>query len=74
MMASQVARQFCRLREVHRLVYGRRAGSKNGGETGRKPTAGARAGSQSLMNHLGLNHSILKGIVDTLTASRLYTP
>ena len=77
MMARQVevARQFCRLREVHSLVYGRRAGSKNGGETGRKPTAGTRAGSQSrLMNHLGLNHSILKGIVDTLTASRLYTP
>ncbi len=24
MMARQVARQFCRLREVHSLVYGRR--------------------------------------------------
>ena len=30
MMVRQVARQFCRLREVHSLVYGRRAGSKNG--------------------------------------------
>ena len=30
MMARQVARRFCRLREVHSLVYERRAGSKNG--------------------------------------------
>ena len=39
MMARQVARQFCRqffrLREVHSLVYGRRAS----GENGRKLTA-----------------------------------
>ncbi|WP_025041606.1 hypothetical protein [Nitrosospira briensis] len=54
MMARQVARQFCRLREVHSLVYGRRAGSKNGGENGRKLTASTRVGSQSrLMNYLG---------------------
>ena len=50
MMARQVARQFCRLREVHSLVYGRRAG----GENGRKLTASTRVGSQSrLMNYLG---------------------
>ncbi len=30
MMARQVARQFCRLREVHSSFYGRRAGSENG--------------------------------------------
>ena len=39
MMARQVARQFCRLGEVHSLVYGRRASGKNGGENGRKLTA-----------------------------------
>ena len=50
MMAKQVARQFCRLREVHSLVYGRRAS----GENGRKLTASTRVGSQSrLMNYLG---------------------
>ncbi|MEO6430988.1 MAG: hypothetical protein ABIO50_04440 [Nitrosospira sp.] len=50
MMARQVARQFCRLREVHSLVYGRCAGSENG----RKLTAGTRIGSQSrLMNYPG---------------------
>ena len=54
MMARQVARQFCRLGEVHSLAYGRRAGSKNGGENGRKLTASARVGSQNrLMNYLG---------------------
>ncbi len=54
-MARQVARQFCRLREVHSLVYGRRAGSKNSGENGRKLTASTRVGSQSrLMNYPGL--------------------
>ncbi len=54
MMARQVARQFCRLREVHSLVHGRRAGSKDGGENGRKLTASTRVGSQSrLMNYLG---------------------
>ena len=51
MMARQVARQFCRLREAHSLVYGRRVSGKNG----RKLTAGIRVGSQSrLMNYLGL--------------------
>ena len=50
MMARQVARQFCRLREVHSLVYGRRARGKNG----RKLTASTPVGSQSrLMNYLG---------------------
>ena len=49
MVASQVERQFCRLREVPGLVYGRRTGSKNGG----KLTASTRVGSQSrLMNYL----------------------
>ena len=47
MMARQVARQFCRLREVHSWVYGRRAGGKNGGENGRKLTVSTRVGSQS---------------------------
>ncbi|SCX39569.1 hypothetical protein SAMN05720354_102220 [Nitrosospira sp. Nsp1] len=51
MMARQVARQFCRLREVHSMVYGRRAS----GENGCKLTASTRVGSQSrLMNYLGL--------------------
>jgi pyruvoyl-dependent arginine decarboxylase (PvlArgDC) len=30
MMVRQVARQFCRLGEVHSLVYGRRASDENG--------------------------------------------
>ncbi len=51
MMARQVARQFCRLGEVHSLVYGRRAS----GENGRKLTASTRVGSESrLMDYLGL--------------------
>jgi len=51
MMARQVTRQFCRLGEVHSLVYGRRAS----GENGRKLTAGNRVGSKSrLMDYLGL--------------------
>jgi hypothetical protein len=51
MMARQVARQFCRLGEVHSLVYGRRAS----GENGRKPTASTRVGSKSrLTDYLGL--------------------
>ena len=45
MMVRQVARHFCRLGEVHGLVYGRRAGGKNGGENGRKLTASTRVGS-----------------------------
>jgi hypothetical protein len=50
MMARQVARQFCRLGEVHSLVYGHRAS----GENGRKLTAGTRVGSKSrLMDYLG---------------------
>ena len=52
MMARQVARQFCRLGEVHSLVYGRRASGKNG----RKLTASTRVGSESrLMDYLGLS-------------------
>ncbi|MEO7559057.1 MAG: hypothetical protein ABIT23_02230, partial [Nitrosospira sp.] len=52
MMARQVARQFCRLGEVHSLVYGRRAS----GENGRKLAASTRVGSQSrLMDYLGLS-------------------
>ncbi|SCY26485.1 hypothetical protein SAMN05216420_10441 [Nitrosospira sp. Nl5] len=50
LMARQVARQFCRLEEVHSLVYGRRAS----GENGRKQTVSIRVGSQSrLMDYLG---------------------
>ncbi|SCX88354.1 hypothetical protein SAMN05216308_101714 [Nitrosospira sp. Nsp13] len=49
-MVRQVARQFCRLGEVHSLVYGRRASSGNG----RKQTASNRVGSESrLMDYLG---------------------
>jgi hypothetical protein len=48
MMARQVARQFCGLREVHSLVYGRRAS----GENGRKLTASTRVGSQSRLIEL----------------------
>ena len=55
MMVMQVARQFCRLGEVHGLVYERRTSGKNGGENGRKLTASTRVGSQSrLMDCLGL--------------------
>ena len=51
MMVRQVARQYCRLREVYSLVYGRRAS----GENGRKLTASTRVGSQNrLMDYLGL--------------------
>jgi hypothetical protein len=46
-MVRQVARQFCRLGEVHGLVYGRRASGKTDGETGRKLTASTRLSSQS---------------------------
>ena len=50
-MARQVARQFCRLGEVHSLVYGRRASGGNG----RKLTASTRVGSESrLMDYPGL--------------------
>ena len=50
MMARPGARQFCRLGEVHSLVYGHRAS----GENGRKLTAGTRVGSKSrLMDYLG---------------------
>ncbi len=56
MMARQVARQFCRLGEVHSLVYGRRASGKNG----RKLTASTRVGSQSrLMDLSGFNPDYL---------------
>ena len=54
MMVRQVARQFCRLGEVHSLVYGRRAGGKNCGENGRKLTASTRVDSESrLMDYPG---------------------
>ena len=50
MMVRQVARHFYRLREVHRLDYGRRAIEENG----RKLTASNRSGQNSrLMNDLG---------------------
>ena len=50
MMVRQVERQFCRLREGHSLVYGRRAS----GENGHKLTASARVGSGNrLMDYLG---------------------
>ena len=50
MMVRQVARQVCRLGEVHSLVYGRRASGGNG----RKLTAGARVGLENrLMDYLG---------------------
>ena len=52
MMARQVARQFCRLREDHSLAYGRRASDENG----HKLTASTRVGSKSrLMDYLGSN-------------------
>jgi hypothetical protein len=50
MMARQVARQFCRLGEVHSLVYGGRAS----GEDGRKLTVSTRVGLESrLTDYLG---------------------
>ncbi len=42
-MVRHVARQFCQLKEVHSLGYGRRAS----GENGCKPTASTRVGSES---------------------------
>jgi len=54
MMARQVARQFCRLGEVHSRAYGCRAS----GENGRKLIASTRVGSKSrLMDYLGLTAS-----------------
>ncbi|BCT67732.1 hypothetical protein NNRS527_01320 [Nitrosospira sp. NRS527] len=62
MMTRQIARQYCRLREIHSLVYERRAGSKNGGENGRKLTASTRVGLQSrLMNYPGLIRQTPRG-------------
>lgn len=50
MMARQVAKQICRLGEVHSLVDRRRTSGGNG----RKPTASTRVGPESrLMDHLG---------------------
>lgn len=50
MMVRQVARQFCRLRESHSLIYGRRASGKNG----HKLAASTHVGSKSyLMDYLG---------------------
>ncbi|MEO7559651.1 MAG: hypothetical protein ABIT23_05275 [Nitrosospira sp.] len=50
MRVRQVARQFCRLGDVHSWVYGRRSS----GENGRKLTASTRVGSESrLMDYLG---------------------
>lgn len=50
MMVKQVARQVCRLGEVHSLVDGRRTSGGNG----RKPTASTRVGPESrLMDYLG---------------------
>ena len=57
MMARQVAKQFCRLREVHSLVYGRRASGKNG----RKLAASTRVGLKSrLVDYLGLMRMQIK--------------
>jgi hypothetical protein len=50
MTVRQVARQFCRLGEVHSLVYVCPAS----GENGRKPTDSTRAGlERRLMDYLG---------------------
>ncbi len=50
MMVRQVVRQFCRLREGHSLIYGRRAS----GENGHKLAASTHVGSKSrLMDYLG---------------------
>ena len=66
MMARQVARQFCRLGEVHSLVYGRRASGENGG----KLTASTRVGLESrLMDYLGLNLICFGFAADTRAAS-----
>ncbi len=66
MMARQVTRRLCRLRQVHSLVYGRRAA----GENGRKLTASTRAGPQSgLMNYLGLKETALRKMI-TLSRSQ----
>jgi hypothetical protein len=52
MMVRQFARQFCRLEEVHSMVYGRRAIDEND----RKLTANARAGLIGrLMDNPGLS-------------------
>lgn len=55
MMAGQIARQFWRLGKIHSLVYGCRAGGKNGSENRRKLTATTRVDSESrLMDYPGL--------------------
>ncbi len=52
MAARQVARQFCRLGEVHSRSYGRQPSNEND----RKLTADNRVGSKSrLMDNPGLN-------------------
>jgi hypothetical protein len=52
MMARQVVRQFCRLGEVHSLVYGRRAS----GENGRKMTASTRVGLESRLTDIWVKY------------------
>ena len=55
MMVRQVARRFCRLGEVHSLVYEHHTSGKNGGENGRKLTDSTRVASESRpMNYLSL--------------------
>ena len=50
MTARQVARQFCRLGEVHSRAYGRRPS----GENDRKLTVGTRGGLKNrLMDYSG---------------------
>ncbi|WP_156304336.1 hypothetical protein [Nitrosospira briensis] len=54
MMARQVARQFCRLGEVHSLGYMDAAQVAKMAAKGRKLTASTWVGSQSrLMDYLG---------------------
>ena len=46
-MVRQVARQFCRLREVHSLIYGRQAS----GENNRKLTVSTGVGSECYLKY-----------------------
>jgi hypothetical protein len=53
MMARQVVRQFCRLGEVHSLVYRRRAS----GENSRKLTASTRVGLESRLTDIWVKYN-----------------
>ncbi len=55
MMAKQVARQFCRLGEVHSLFHGRRASGEKWPQTDRQHSSLVVGSKSRLMDYLSLN-------------------